>query len=67
MFIYFKHTHEHNKRKKFDPFVCVSACVYACTVKYALFKAGLHLRSKLKVVYTCDRHKHKVTYAGAVN
>ena len=38
-------------------------------VKCLYFKAGLHVRSKYnhKVVYTCDKHKHKVTRAGPVN
>ena len=38
-------------------------------------KPGLHVQRKhkhkrkheQKVVYTCDKHKHKVEYAGAVN
>ena len=28
-------------------------------------KPGLHVRRKHKDVYTCDKHKHKVTYVNA--
>ena len=38
-------------------------------VKCLYLKAGVHVRSnhKHKVVYTCDKHKHKMTNAGTVN
>ena len=34
-----------------------------------IIKAGLHVQSKhkYKVVYTCDKHKHKVRYSAVQN
>ena len=54
---------------------CFAKYCFSCSVDNAWFKPGLHVRPKHKHkhkhkhkdrhkdVYTCDKHKNKVTYA----